>query len=70
MAKGDKYIPIHENEPFVLDQGQCIACCDCGLVHKVRFRLVNARQLELRMTRENRRTAGIRAAAKRKKGTR
>lgn len=35
------------------------ACCDCGLVHKVDFRIVDGR-VELRAYRDARATAGVR----------
>ncbi len=39
--------------------GYKLACCDCGLVHKVDFRVKNGRA-EMRFARDNRSTGQIR----------
>ena len=35
------------------------ACCDCGLVHRVTFRLIEG-EIHFRATRDNRKTAAMR----------
>lgn len=45
--------PIYEPEPFRL------ACCDCGLVHDVEFRIFEGKP-EFRMRRNNRSTGQMR----------
>ena len=44
-----------------------LACCDCGLVHKVQFRIIKsssgrASQVHFRMSRQAKATAAMRAA--------
>lgn len=42
-------------------EGYRMACCDCGLVHEVDFRVTNNYdRVELRMRRNNRSTAQVR----------
>ena len=44
-------------------RGYRLACCDCGLVHDVDFRLAGTKQrrlIEVRMRRNNRATAAMR----------
>lgn len=43
-------------------EGYKLACCDCGLVHDVEFRLADDNTLNFRMKRNNRSTAAIRRA--------
>lgn len=40
-------------------RGYKMACCDCGLVHKVDFRVVD-RKIQFRAFRDNRATAQVR----------
>ena len=40
-------------------RGYKLACCDCGLVHKMDFRIVKGR-VQFRVFRDNRATAAIR----------
>lgn len=42
-----------------VEQGYKLACCDCGLVHDVDFRVYEGRA-QLRMARNNRSTAQVR----------
>jgi hypothetical protein len=44
-----------------------VACCDCGLVHRVKFR-VEAGLFQLKMSRDNRATAAMRRHKRRTKG--
>lgn len=46
-------------------RGYLMKCCDCGLVHRMDFRIVNGRIL-FRVYRENRATASARAAKTRR----
>lgn len=40
-------------------------CCDCGLVHRFRFRVVDG-QVTFKITRDNRATAQVRRGMKKK----
>ena len=42
-------------------RGYKLRCCDCGLVHKMDFRVEN-RRVQFRVFRDNRATAAIRRA--------
>jgi len=42
-----------------------MACCDCALVHKVKFR-IKAGVIQMQMVRDNRATASMRRHAKTK----
>jgi len=48
-------------------RGYRLACCDCGLVHRVDFR-IRRRRVQFRVYRHNRATAQIRRAMKRQAG--
>ena len=43
-TKKDKYEQIIDDVPFTLDVNvpHQLACCDCGLVHKIRFNVDHA----------------------------
>lgn len=47
-------------------KGYKLACCDCGLVHDMDFRVVHGR-VQFRVRRNNRATAGIRVAMRKNK---
>lgn len=59
-----KYVQVHDGEWVdpINSKEHYIRCCDCGLVHRVSFR-VRAGRIEYRPYRDKRRTA----AARRKK---
>jgi hypothetical protein len=42
-----------------VEHGYKMACCDCGLVHKIDFRVENGR-VQFRVVRDNRATGQIR----------
>lgn len=46
-------------------KGYKLACCDCGLVHKVDFRLFK-RKIQLRVVRDNRSTGQVRRHMKKR----
>lgn len=46
-------------------RGYKLACCDCGLVHTVNFRLYGGR-IQLQAFRDERRTAAVRREAKKR----
>jgi hypothetical protein len=51
-------------------RGYLFKCCDCGLVHRLDFRLVTVgggRQIEIRVARDERKTAAGRRSAKLRK---
>lgn len=51
--KPDEWVtPIH--------RGYKIACCDCGLVHDMDFRIIKGRKVQFRVRRNERSTAGMR----------
>lgn len=47
-------------------RGYKSACCDCGLVHKMDFRVVNGRA-QFRVFRDNRATAAMRRQKEKKR---
>jgi hypothetical protein len=63
MSKS-RYIKRHDGEWFAVAQrGHRVACCDCGLVHLFRFRLVErngGRGIEMQAWRHERATAARR----------
>lgn len=62
IPKGKLYPSVSSNEWVQpVRNGYRMACCDCGLVHDVDFRVKNGR-VQLRARRNNRSTAAIRRA--------
>jgi hypothetical protein len=57
------YQQIWDGKWEPLDKDQYIACCDCGLVHRVRVRMHKGK-LEAQFTRDNRRTGQVRRHGK------
>ena len=59
--KKDPYEQIHDGEWFDLDieAGLDLACCDCGLVHNIRWR-ARKNKIQMKMTRDKRATAARR----------
>lgn len=43
-----------------VEQGYKMACCDCGLVHNLDFRVAEDNRAEFRVSRNNRSTAQMR----------
>lgn len=64
MSKS-KYEQIHDGEWFDMPKDWDLACCDCGLVHRV-FTRKRKGKIQIRMDRHGPATGGIRAAAARK----
>jgi len=58
MAKFKQVGPGEWQQP--VRKGYKMACCDCGLVHNIDFRIVN-RHIQLRAFRNERSTAAMRA---------
>jgi hypothetical protein len=52
-------------ERYTLNKDHKIACCDCSLVHKFRFR-IKRRRLYVKITRDNRATGQLRRHCGRK----
>ncbi len=60
MARKRVYVPVKEGEwNRPIHSGYRIACCDCGLVHRVNFRVVKG-DVEFQVFRDNRATAAKR----------
>ena len=60
-----KYIRVEPGEWVrPVRKGYKMMCCDCGLTHKLDFKLVEGRYIELRGWRDNRATANSRRASK------
>lgn len=57
LEDGDELRPQH--------RGFRLACCDCGLVHRINFRVKDG-QVHLKLWREKRATAGVRRGMRRK----
>jgi hypothetical protein len=58
-ARASQYVPRRDGEPILLGlrRQHLIACCDCGLVHKFKFKIEGGKRLSLRAWRLNRNTA-------------
>ena len=56
----------YDGEYSDVTDGLNIACCDCGLIHRYEFVILNGRILK-RVFRLNRNTAGYRNGMKRRK---
>lgn len=57
-----KYPEIKQGEAFELNwhkRDLMMSCCDCGLVHRIRF-IVKGRRIRVRMWRMNRHTGQVR----------
>jgi hypothetical protein len=66
MAKSrSKYEQIWDGQWFDLLSRWDLACCDCGLTHRVFVRLKDGK-IQIRMDRHGPATGGVRAAAARK----
>lgn len=67
---GRGYLQAHDDEWIALDWTTRDACCDCGLVHKVKYMLATAgdgsQMLLQRSTRDDVETRAMRRANKRK----
>lgn len=44
-----KYDQVYREEPHIYDNGKLarIACCDCGLVHGMIFKIKNKKEIEV-----------------------
>ena len=44
-----KYDQVYREEPFTYDIGTInyLACCDCGLVHGIKFKVKNKKEIEI-----------------------
>lgn len=60
-----KYTQVHDGEWFEPkpQRGHKMACCDCGLIHTMNFRVKNGK-VQIQATRDNRATANRRRAKK------
>lgn len=66
--EADEYEHIEDGKwTRVVARGHENACCDCGLVHKIDYRIARDGALEVRFRRDKRATAALRRK-KRKKG--
>ena len=64
---GEKYEQTYAGEWVpIVKNGWHVSCCDCGLVHRFDFRIVNGR-LEMRAYRENGATGQVRRWLKKKR---
>lgn len=63
---GKKYPQVYDNEwQSPIHRGYKMACCDCGLVHELDFKIYKKKHVLLRARRNNRSTANIRRHMKR-----
>lgn len=65
---GTKY-PIKENGEWIrpIRRGYKMRCCDCGLVHRLDFKLIpygSGKKIMFRAFRDNRATAAVRRSRK------
>lgn len=69
MRERTKYTQRVSGEVFELQSPHLLACCDCGLIHKIKWVHIKGR-LFISAARDNRRTAARRRGKKwRKAGT-
>ncbi len=61
-----KYRDIKPGESFPVANNMKIACCDCGLVHKLEILNDEKGFMMMRFTRDKRATAAIRREARKK----
>ena len=61
-----KYKDIDSGESFYVAESRKIACCDCGLVHKLEIFKDEKGFMKMRLTRDRRATAAIRREKKKR----
>ena len=61
-----KYKDIGTGESFPVSTPMKVACCDCGLVHKMEIFNDGKGFMRMRMTRDRRATAAIRREARKR----
>lgn len=54
------YPPVGDDFFAPVTEGFRLACCDCGLVHNIDFRINDEGEIEVRFERNNRATAARR----------
>ena len=65
MKKPKSYPDIHDGEWITVPKrGFKEQCCDCGLVHRLNFRIDQWGRIEVQAFREQRATAAVRRAFK------
>jgi len=65
-----KYDAVENGVPFKIRLGKrCLklACCDCSLVHDFDIKFISKNEIELTIHRNNRATAAMRTANKKRK---
>jgi hypothetical protein len=55
---------VFDGEPFVVKRRFVMRCCGCGLTHRLRFRIVRGRDIEITSWVDHRRTANARRGSK------
>ena len=67
MTKRSDYYHVTDGEWIIVPRrGFREQCCDCGLVHRLNFRITDAGQIEIQTFRDSRATNGARSGRKRK----
>jgi len=61
-----RYEQIYDDTWYIVPQGDKDACCDCGLVHRLWWKIVDGK-LYMKCRRDKRCTAQLRRWAKRKR---
>lgn len=64
MSKSEYYHVSDGEWIIVPKRGYKEQCCDCGLVHKLNFRILPTGQIEIQTMRDERATAAVRRAFK------
>ena len=64
MSKSAYYHVGHDEWIIVPRRGFKEQCCDCGLVHKLNFRINAKGQIEIQTARDERATSAVRRAFK------
>ena len=62
MNEKNTYVTLIENEPYSVKCPHEMewACCDCGLVHTIMFKIIEKKYLYFKLKRNDRSTAQIR----------
>ena len=65
MTKRTEYYHVSNGEWItVAKRGYKEQCCDCGLVHKLNFKILESGEISIQTTRDERATAAVRRGFK------
>lgn len=67
--KGHSYLEVEDGKWYDVTEDSSLACCDCGLVHKIEYHVSKSPKgprIWLRLTRDKRATGAMRRWLKKK----